>query len=104
MNKIAFFSESQIVGKIQRTFVNARTEYAWMMALDAPHYPINNISATELDFDLGIVIIPKTKIDELMKVDLIKQMNLQPNNIPDLDNISLISGDTDKKGGITLNL
>ena len=36
--------------------------------------------------------------------DLIKKMNLEPNNIPDLDNISLMSGDTDKRGGITLNL
>jgi len=38
--------------------------------------------------------------------DLINQMNLQP-NIPDLDNISLMSGDTDRRsnsGGITLNL
>jgi len=57
--KIAFFSESQIIGKVQRTFVNARTEYAWMMALDAPHYTINNITASELDFDLGIIIVPK---------------------------------------------
>lgn len=37
--------------------------------------------------------------------DLINKMNLQPNNIPDLDNISLISGDTDKRSdGITLNI
>jgi len=38
--------------------------------------------------------------------DIINQLNLQPNNIPDLDNISLISGDTDRKSnsGITLNL
>lgn len=36
--------------------------------------------------------------------DLIKTMNLEPNNIPDLDNISLVSGDTDRKSGITLNL
>ena len=39
--------------------------------------------------------------------DLINQMNLQP-SIPDLDNISLMSGDTDRRsnsgGGITLNL
>jgi hypothetical protein len=38
--------------------------------------------------------------------DIINQMNLQP-NIPDLDNISLLSGDTDRRsnsGGITLNL
>ena len=39
--------------------------------------------------------------------DLINQMNLQPNNIPDLDSISIMSGETDRKsnsGGITLNL
>ena len=39
--------------------------------------------------------------------DLINKMNLQPDKIPDLDNISLMSGDTDRKssgGGITLNL
>ena len=41
-------------------------------------------------------------LDELMSA-----MNLEPNNIPDLDNISLISGDSDRRsasGGITLNL
>jgi hypothetical protein len=36
--------------------------------------------------------------------DIIKTMNLEPDKLPDLDNISLISGDTDKKSGITLNL
>ena len=37
--------------------------------------------------------------------DLISAMNLEPDKIPDLDNISLMSGDSDKKsGGITLNL
>ena len=38
--------------------------------------------------------------------DLINQMNLQPDNIPDLDSISLMSGDSDRRsqGGITLNL
>jgi len=63
--KVAFFSESQVSGKVSRTFDNARTEYAWMMALDAPHYNIGWISfctpgnlPTE-HFDLGIVIIPK---------------------------------------------
>ena len=36
----------------------------------------------------------------------INKMNLQPNKIPDLDSISLMSGDSGKKsgGGITLNL
>jgi len=55
--KVVFFSESQVNGKIPRDFPNARTEYGWMMALDAPHYNINNIPNEK--FDLGIVIIPK---------------------------------------------
>ena len=37
--------------------------------------------------------------------DLITAMNLEPDKMPDLDNISLMSGDTgNKSGGITLNL
>ena len=55
--KVVFFSESQINGKVPRDFSNARTEYAWMMALDAPHYNINNVPNEK--FDLGIVIVPK---------------------------------------------
>jgi len=55
--KVVFFSESQVNGNILRTFENARTEYAWMMALEAPHYNINNIPTER--FGLGIVIIPK---------------------------------------------
>jgi len=64
--KVVFFSESQINGKVPRNFDNARTEYAWMMALDAPHYNINNIPTEH--FDLGIVIVPKNN----PKVDLDK--------------------------------
>ena len=41
--------------------------------------------------------------------DLINKMNLQPDKIPDLDAISIMSGETDRKStgterGITLNL
>ena len=36
--------------------------------------------------------------------DIIKTMNVDTDKLPDLDNISLISGDTDRRGGITLNL
>ena len=67
--KIVFFSESQINGKIPRDFLNARTEYAWMMALDAPHFNIH--SQVDGKYDLGIVIIPKTNpninLDEIRK-------------------------------------
>ena len=60
--KIAFFSEMGWEGKIDRkTHDNMRTEFAWMSSLNADHY---NISA-ELtqDYDLGIVIVPKTNPD-----------------------------------------
>ena len=67
--KIVFFSESQINGKIPRDFPNARTEYARMMALDAPHFNIH--SQVDGKYDLGIVIIPKTNpninLDEIRK-------------------------------------
>ena len=67
--KIVFFSESQINGKIPRDFPNARTEYAWMMALDAPHFNVH--SQVDGKYDLGIVIIPKTNpninLDEIRK-------------------------------------
>ena len=62
--KVVFFSESQIIGKIPRDFPNARTEYAWMMALDATHTPLANVghhSMGDPHYDLGIVIVPKTK-------------------------------------------
>jgi len=72
---IAFFSESNFDGKIDRNFLNMRTEYAWYVALDATHYHVGTMPSIEdKKHDLGIVIIPKTKIEYLMQVDLIKQM------------------------------
>ena len=55
--KIAFFTEMEFYGKIPRTHDNMRTEFAWMCALKADHYNINNIPVEQ--YDLGIVIIPK---------------------------------------------
>lgn len=56
--KVAFFTEMNFFGKIDRNHTNMRTEFAWMAALDADHY---GPSATWIDkrYDLGIVIIPK---------------------------------------------
>lgn len=54
---IAFFTEMGFVGKVPRTHDNMRTEFAWMVALDAVHYSIN--SNLQENFDLGVVIIPK---------------------------------------------
>ena len=55
--KIAFFTEMVFTGKVPRTHTNMRTEFAWMVALNADHYNINQIP--EQEYDLGIIIIPK---------------------------------------------
>ena len=55
--KIAFFTEMSFGGKIPRTHENMRTEFAWMVALNADHYNIN--LTPNQQYDLGIVIIPK---------------------------------------------
>ncbi len=51
---------------------------------------------------------PRNEMSESEGIDnLINQMNLQPSNIPDLDSISLMSGDTGRlsqNSGITMNL
>ena len=74
-HNIAFFSESNFDGKISRNFENMRTEYAWYVGLDATHHYVGNLPSIEENmYDLGIVIIPKTKIEQLMQVYLIKQM------------------------------
>jgi len=55
--KIAFFTEMGFVGKIPRDHKNMRVEFAWMCALNADHYPIQQIPTEK--YELGIVIIPK---------------------------------------------
>ena len=72
---IAFFSESNFEGKISRNFDNMRTEYAWYVALDSIHHWIGKLSNLQDDtYDLGIVIIPKKNIENLMKFPMIEQM------------------------------
>jgi hypothetical protein len=55
--KIAFFTEMGFVGKIPRDHKNMRTEFAWMCAMNADHYPIQQLPNDR--YDLGIVILPK---------------------------------------------
>lgn len=55
---IVFISENQITGKVPRDFENARTEFGWSIALDADWLPIGQQPNKE--YDLGIVIIPKS--------------------------------------------
>ena len=56
--KVAFFTEMGFRGKISRSHSNMRTEFAWMCALNADHYPIGTVPVVD-KYDLAIVIIPK---------------------------------------------
>ena len=71
---IAFFTEMGFTGKIPRTHENMRTEFAWMCALNATHYPITSAQkiSYETKIDLGIVIIPKKNPD--FNLDSIKSV------------------------------
>jgi len=71
--RIAFFTEMDFVGKIPRNHENCRTEFAWMIALDADHYPLTNIpTVSESEFyDLGIAITPKNN-PRLVNIDSLK--------------------------------
>ena len=57
MDRIVFFSESQLTGKVPRDFENARTEFGWSIMLDAEWCPIGR--RPEGKIDLGIIIVPK---------------------------------------------
>ena len=57
--KVVFFSESQMVGKIPRTFDNARNDVAWSCMMDADWCPYGKQPTDH--YDLGVVTIPKTK-------------------------------------------
>ena len=75
---IAFFSESTFSGKIDRTFDNMRTEYAWYVALDATHHYVGHLPSMDNNmYDLGIIIIPI----QLMILQIIDQI-LEPTDIP----------------------
>ena len=55
--EIAFFTEGNWQGNIPRHHPNMRTEMAWMCAMNADHYNIND--EPNQHYYLGIVIIPK---------------------------------------------
>lgn len=59
--EVAFFTEMGFSGKVPRTHLNMRTEFAWMVALNADHY--NLATRPSKEYDLGIVIIPKNNPD-----------------------------------------
>jgi len=56
--KIAFLTEMGFHGKIPANHPNMRTEFAWMHALDADHYNVNQFS-TVAGYDWVMLILPK---------------------------------------------
>ncbi len=68
--KIAFFTEMGFKGKIPRNHKNMRTEFAWMVALDADHYHLQD--KVNQKYDLGIAINSK-KHPEWVNVDRLKE-------------------------------
>ena len=81
VSKIAFFTEMGFSGKVPRDHSNARTEFAWMIALDADHYPIASLPQVPHVYDLGIIILPKTNIESLSTVDIPSEMRRTCKNI-----------------------
>ena len=68
--KIAFFTEMNFKGKIPRNLPNMRTEFAWMVKLNADHYNLKD-TLTE-SYDLGIAINSKQN-PEWVDVSRLKQ-------------------------------
>ena len=67
--KVAFFTEMTFNGKIPRNHPNMRTEFAWMVALNADHY---NLQQTpDQLYDLAVIINSK-KYSEHVDVARIK--------------------------------
>jgi len=59
--KIAFITEMEFEGKVSSDHPNARTEFAWMNALDADHYNIRKIDNV-CKYDHVFIIFPKGMI------------------------------------------
>ena len=58
---IAFLTEMGFEGKILSTHPNMRTEFAWMNALKATHYPLSKYSDIK-NYDHVFIIIPKGEV------------------------------------------
>ena len=56
--KIAFLTEMGFEGKVPSSHPNARTEFAWMNALDATHFNIRKIENVK-EYDIVFIILPK---------------------------------------------
>ena len=60
--KIAFLTEMNFEGKIPSNHPNMRTEFAWMYALNADHYPFEFFTKVS-NYDHVFTILPKGKLN-----------------------------------------
>jgi hypothetical protein len=73
--KIAFVTELGHSGKFPSSFENARTEVAWMIALDADNVPILDIqNVPDNSYDVAIIIIPK-KLENFMHIPITENLS-----------------------------
>ena len=73
--KIAWFTEGGWQGKVSLPNPNMRNDVSTKRLLGAEHYPIFELPKVlqhfgENHFDFGIVTLPKTNVDKLMKFDM----------------------------------
>lgn len=57
MKSIAFFTENNFTGKLQRT-QGGRIDLNWLIGLNAVHYPFNNPNTDSFN-EVGFIIVPK---------------------------------------------
>ena len=77
--KIAWFTEGGWQGKVGLDNPNMRNDVSTMYTLGAEHYPIFNIPQVlqhfgEGYFDFGIITLPKTNTEHLLKFDLVGEL------------------------------
>jgi hypothetical protein len=59
--KVAFLTEMGFEGGVPNNHPNARTEFAWMNALGATHYPLTKYQSVQ-GYDVVFIIFPKGKL------------------------------------------
>lgn len=59
---VAFITEMEFRGKLPRNYPNMRTEFAWMVALNADHYSFNALNEVQ-GYDHVFMILPKGSLN-----------------------------------------
>lgn len=74
ITNVEWFSELPLKGKVDRSYKNMRTEFAWFTAQDASHTPLADLPNLPSDsIDIGIIIIPK-KVKPFLNINLVAHL------------------------------